>query len=49
MLLLLKTAAAAGDVRNVIQAFAASAYFAPTCTPLAKTVTLWTSAGIGPT
>ena len=49
MLLLLNTAAAAGDVRNVSQALAASADFAPICIPLEKTVTVWMSAGSGPT
>jgi hypothetical protein len=45
MLLLLNTAAAAGDIRNVIHALAASTDFAPICIPLEKTVTFWMSAG----
>jgi len=49
MLLLLNTVAAAGDIRNVIHALAASTDFAPICIPLEKTVTFWMSAGSGPT
>ena len=49
MLRLLNTAAAAGDVRNLTHALAASTDFAPICIPLENTVTFWMSAGSGPT